>query len=544
MKMPFPVLSSCPNWKKLVLTFLFFICVKIFVSGIVLSSFSRILLDIEIDHPDQIDVYYGAVDHFTGEEVYSVDVETIGTRHILKIPMHNEMARRVRLDLGLKPGKIKLYSMEFRSYFGESIRMDAEEIHKLFKPVSDIADFELINGVVKIRTSGADPYMVYTGEDLAVENSLISMVFPALLSLAFYIVISTISFPSLAAIDNIHTKNSSVGSNIPALDGLRGFAALLVLAEHTGVYPNGIGTMGVWIFFSLSGFLLAVPFAREPGRALSWEYMCSFGARRLKRILPMYYVFLGTTYLFSGRVLDFFRHALFIQGDGHLWTLPQEMLFYVFLPFIVVAIYWVIGVGRWAGVVLLVILIWGAKEHLGVHVLSLYGYGTTVSFKATVFLGGMLFSYIYYWWIEQNAFLQRAESKRFISMAGFVLLIVLFVFAAQMIPGWEKYNPFKRQFAFGILAGVMILLVMMTDGTPLCRFLSLMPLRALGVVSFSFYLLHPKFILFSRECFIVMSGLRLSGWPIFVVAGVLTYLVSVFTYSKIEQPFMGSGRRK
>ena len=59
-----------------------------------------------------------------------------------------------------------------------------------------------------------------------------------------------------------------------------------MLAEHTGVLKN-IGSLGVWLFFSLSGFLLATPFVQKPSRALSYDYMSSYLLRRFKRLMPI-----------------------------------------------------------------------------------------------------------------------------------------------------------------------------------------------------------------------------------------------------------------
>ncbi|HEY6634306.1 MAG TPA: acyltransferase family protein, partial [Acidimicrobiia bacterium] len=44
---------------------------------------------------------------------------------------------------------------------------------------------------------------------------------------------------------------------IPALDGLRGIAILMVVVGHSYPYTYGLGgTVGVTLFFVLSGFLI------------------------------------------------------------------------------------------------------------------------------------------------------------------------------------------------------------------------------------------------------------------------------------------------
>src|SRR5271155_4709859 len=71
-------------------------------------------------------------------------------------------------------------------------------------------------------------------------------------------------------------------SSIPALDGLRGFACLLVLFSHAGwagLCPRLpiAGHLGVMVFFTLSGFLMA--YLYMPGR-LSMRYWLAFLLRR------------------------------------------------------------------------------------------------------------------------------------------------------------------------------------------------------------------------------------------------------------------------
>lgn len=131
------------------------------------------------------------------------------------------------------------------------------------------------------------------------------------------------------------------------LDGLRGFAALIVVFGHCSssgidIIPlldaSKIAKSGVWLFFVLSAYLLARPLADDIA-ANGWRAVVRFGVRRLFRILPLYYAFLGGL-VFYGAMNpdDAWRHVLFLEGHNHLWTMPAEMLFYAVLPiFAVVA---------------------------------------------------------------------------------------------------------------------------------------------------------------------------------------------------------------
>jgi peptidoglycan/LPS O-acetylase OafA/YrhL len=70
----------------------------------------------------------------------------------------------------------------------------------------------------------------------------------------------------------------------PALDGLRGVAVLIVVADHAGFLREPAGGIGVTVFFVLSGFLITrvIVEARESGM---WS-MAGFLTNRFVRLFP------------------------------------------------------------------------------------------------------------------------------------------------------------------------------------------------------------------------------------------------------------------
>ncbi|MGD0540217.1 MAG: acyltransferase [Tepidisphaeraceae bacterium] len=166
--------------------------------------------------------------------------------------------------------------------------------------------------------------------------------------------------------------NRSRLGHIPALDGVRGVAILLVLINHfspEGDYDNRLAkffqpitgkmTIGVDLFFVLSGYLITGILLRS---RTSQRYFRNFYLRRALRIFPLYYFVLillavGLATIPSWKNLDSLRHAwpwYWFYGTnylichsgfsaldhkqvslGHFWSLAVEEHFYLFWPMIV-----------------------------------------------------------------------------------------------------------------------------------------------------------------------------------------------------------------
>ncbi|MEI6373773.1 MAG: acyltransferase [Actinomycetes bacterium] len=143
--------------------------------------------------------------------------------------------------------------------------------------------------------------------------------------------------------------------SIPALDGLRGIAATLVVLTHvgfvTGSYSlGGLGAtlarfdIGVALFFALSGFLLTRPWvaAADGGHT---PRVRTYAVRRAARILPAYWVVLLVVVLTTARgatptavasnatLTQVYTNDL-LDGFTQTWSLCTEVAFYVLLPFI------------------------------------------------------------------------------------------------------------------------------------------------------------------------------------------------------------------
>ena len=102
---------------------------------------------------------------------------------------------------------------------------------------------------------------------------------------------------NLAGAPELIPKKAPPASRLPALDGIRGLAILLVLFYHLLRYDNSFlgrvshhGWLGVELFFVLSGFLItSILYDSRGGQ----HYFRNFYARRILRIFPVYYGFLA-----------------------------------------------------------------------------------------------------------------------------------------------------------------------------------------------------------------------------------------------------------
>jgi peptidoglycan/LPS O-acetylase OafA/YrhL len=140
----------------------------------------------------------------------------------------------------------------------------------------------------------------------------------------------------------------------PWLDGLRGIAVLLVVAEHVGQVagfglPAGLGETGVGIFFGLSGYLITGLLLDEQARSGKIRFR-AFYLRRAARLLPALVVMLGVSCAVLVRLgyPEVIRDALYtlfylanyrtvLQGEymlgfGQAWSLAVEEHFYLMWP--------------------------------------------------------------------------------------------------------------------------------------------------------------------------------------------------------------------
>ena len=143
-------------------------------------------------------------------------------------------------------------------------------------------------------------------------------------------------------------------SHIPSLDGLRAVSFLLVFVSHAGLKDVVPGAFGVTVFFFLSGYLITTLMRREV-ETTGHVSLTGFYRRRALRILPPFYIVLVAATLLAGigfapgaplrpmavasQVLHFSNYWVaahgwggIAQGSGVYWSLAVEEHFYLVFP--------------------------------------------------------------------------------------------------------------------------------------------------------------------------------------------------------------------
>lgn len=322
--------------------------------------------------------------------------------------------------------------------------------------------------------------------------------------------------------------------HIKSLDGLRAIAALLVVATHGSqrLWPFiDCGTVGVAIFFSLSGFLMGLLYH---GKAFNFSSVRKYLISRFARIAPAYIFVILLSYFIYGYVTNEFpykiddhnllRHLLFAGNVSVFWSIPPEIQFYVFFIFIWYALT-CFSQKKFLPFALLavsIILMFLFKDKSP---------GTFLPSKAHFFIfgcfAGVLRTY--------NSSLLLG--KRYLSVLQGVLLfsfVYYGIYLSEQIDGTYPYTLIH----FALLASLIVFILSFeTVFTKL--FLSNSVMVLIGKVSFSLYLIHNA---------IIYIGLKLlpASLDIFVKAFVILFsclLISFIMYKLIEIPLQKMVKR-
>ena len=357
---------------------------------------------------------------------------------------------------------------------------------------------------------------------------------------------------------------------IVALEGMRGFAALLVFFVHFSAllgsyatpryalpwitrYACGLGHTGVDVFFVISGFLMYGIVMRKPVPFSNYLW------RRAKRIYPVFLfvlvIYIATLYATPGEVrIPHDRTAAvgFILANLAMlpgmfsitpvitvaWSLSYEWFYYLALPFTV----WALSLRRWSPRkrIALMLTICAVQAllcvvHLSVHPrLILFGAGICLWELATN-------------WEVANHLRYRGELVAIMLAAatmggvGFHLMRL-----NEISPGGASMNSLDAAVLFvGVFA--LTLYALYFRGI-LNRIFSLAGLRWVGNISYSYYLIHGLTLHVLAKIAKRILGTQPLSAPaygmLFLFSLAATIAVAALLFLAIERPFSLSTRAK
>lgn len=353
-------------------------------------------------------------------------------------------------------------------------------------------------------------------------------------------------------------------------DALRGWAALGVVGMHcNSAIP--FGWMGLLFFYVLSGYLvgrswLSVSFnARDAGLGV-WVVLRRYFSRRVLRIFPLYYFYLGLLVLLSfvGIVAPyfwvdfpslFFGYYAWVPMEGmsrasiwysHLWSLSVELQFYCLLSifFLAVPTRWRVRV-LWALVALTPLLRVGVYLLMipqGEWVAAAVVYGVPTNYLDAFSLGVLL---------AVSPMRSGAVARKAFLTYSFGLIAFLLVFALLFRPGefWVRSLgfPFMEtrywQWCWGyILLHLFFYFLVgwISTAPPISVLLDNPVTRYLGERSYGIYVYHavPTAVL------IYLLGYSPSIWgdpiPLYIVpvAYAIAAVLAILSFRFVERPFL------
>jgi peptidoglycan/LPS O-acetylase OafA/YrhL len=386
-----------------------------------------------------------------------------------------------------------------------------------------------------------------------------------------------VSLPSVENSAQPAPESKPARVRLEFIDGIRALAALFVVLGHAYFEPaNGYyatrwltrigmsyGHIAVVVFIVVSGFCLMLPAAR---RGDSLGDLREFFRRRMRRIFPPYYaaLFLSAAFILfvahekTGTVWDitlpltwgrFLINMLLLNNLPHhvpggninypLWSIAVEFQIYLVMPLLVlslrrwgntVSLFWTIGFG--------LALCWlfpNPKDPLTP--------GLDVAKATPWFLGLFAMGCV--------AARQAVRAPITLTTGKIVALFALWGGLAVLLPlsgksVFERFMPYYDML-FG-MATALLLYLLIADASAqrlrLTRFLSWRPLVAIGIFSYSLYLVHAPLLHAAYLIYKpllnprpeIMFGLLILTIPLIVGLAYLFHLA-------FERPFLNTPRK-
>lgn len=296
------------------------------------------------------------------------------------------------------------------------------------------------------------------------------------------------------------------------IDGLRGFAALVVVIYHAAPARLAGGFVGVDIFFVISGFVIALnAFSQLDAERFA---VLDFYGRRVKRIVPSYLLVLacclvaGAAILLPGEYEQLGKHIM--AGAGfisnltlwseanyfdtasdlkpllHLWSLGVEWQFYIVFPLVVLSLW------RWKSALLAALCVVTVAS-FGWNLWSVGTDPTGAFYSPLTRVWELMAGCLLAWMVFHRSSGQALSgaASHIASLGGAALLVGSVVFIQ---PDWE----FPGTWATLPVAGTVLLIAAGPYAVVNRHLLSNRLALWFGVISFPLYLWHWPLLSFAR----------------------------------------------
>jgi peptidoglycan/LPS O-acetylase OafA/YrhL len=321
-------------------------------------------------------------------------------------------------------------------------------------------------------------------------------------------------------------NKASLSGYIPTLDGWRSVAIVGVMMAHgadsffrlTGLHSDRLkniadyGTVGVDVFFAISGFLICSRLIEEHNRngRISLK---GFYIRRCFRILPPYLLYLaGLALLAAGGLvtvgrwewlgcLFFFRNYVPQQlggwYTGHFWSLAVEEHFYLIWPGLLL-LWGVRRARRYVIPLALALAVWRVVEfrlELGEKLIPGLGFFTRTDIRFDALLWGCAAALLFP--VLRDRFGPWFQARTWWVLAGVVVVCVVAKPPLELL--WQS-----------ALIPLLLVGTILRPSNLAGRILEMAPLRWIGRLSYSLYLWQQLFLVDAATS----RGLGfLQNWP-------------------------------
>ena len=385
------------------------------------------------------------------------------------------------------------------------------------------------------------------------------------------------SLPSLLQVPALLRRPVATGAYRAEIDGLRFLAIAIVMVGHfleraIRFFPEAAARLGgsdatlferaglgVYLFFAISGFIIARQVIKAKAAPLSASFLKSYFGRRVLRIEPPYVILLILTYLALSATgyrpenaihFDVVPHSLLVSlatSVAYLhdlvwgayprlfppgWSLEVEVQFYVLAPLLFLA-YFKVPRGT-------------ARVGFGIAVLALASY---VSLRVPAQIGPLhthfsILNFFRFFWLgillaDLDAWLSAHASARPRS-AGLVGWLGLLAFLLMPSVPDENLVPAMALRGIGLVALAAMFWAALAEGSSFRTFCSRPWVCLIGGACYSIYLTHQQ----AMQAMTSIAAKLAPGGGVGTIAVLMAVELMVCValglvfYALIERPFM------